>query len=123
LQSRSKRHRSSYDYYDDDYDDDYDAFHPPTCNCTDATLTAACRAISHLLKIAEMLRLPPAKRAVPQFMYTSAYYQPYPEPTADATDDAILAAASSDAHKADLRSFLRHAAAEGHEVLIHHNVG
>ena len=111
----SKRRRSSYDYYDD--------FDRGQSNGSEATLTAACRAESHLLKIAEMLRLPPAERPVPQFMYTPQYMQPYPLPTSDATDDAILTAASSDAHKADLRLFLRYAAAKGHEVLIHHNVG
>ena len=113
--SRNKRRRSAYDYYDD--------FGRRSCNCADATLIAACRAESHLLKIAAMLRLPPATRPVPQFMYTPAYYQPYPPPTADATDDGILTAAASDAHTADLRAFLRNAAAKGHEVLIKHSVG
>ena len=70
-----------------------------------------------------MLRLPPATRPVLQLMYTPAYYQPYPAPSTDATDDGILTAAMSGAHVTDLRAFLRHAMAMGHEVLIHHNVG
>ena len=48
---------------------------------------------------------------------------PLPLPAESATDDELLGAASTQAHVHSLRGFLRHAAAQGHEVLINHSVG
>ena len=85
-----------------DYDDDFDW---QKCNCADAALRAACRADSHVLTLAKMLRLPPATRPVsqvPQCIYTHAYYQPLHVPRSSRLPPMPLMMASSAPHRAIL---------------------